>query len=93
MAGIYSDCSTREIILTIPPSFYIVRILFVQYAAGKCLDTADGTVSLSGCLSHLSIAATACGGFAAVGPTDRRYRSTAARPALTSKCEQCHVVS
>ena len=31
-------------------------------------------------LSH-SPAAAACGGFAAVGPADRRYRSTAARPA------------
>jgi len=28
-----------------------------------------------------------------VGPAARRYRSTAARPALSSKCEQCHVVS
>jgi len=31
-------------------------------------------------LSHSS-AAAACGGFAAEGPTDRRYRSIAARPA------------
>jgi len=31
------------------------------------------------CLSHLSAAATACGGFAAVGPADRRYRSIATR--------------
>ena len=34
-----------------------------------------------------------CGGFAAVGPAARRYRSIAARPALSSKCEQCRVAS
>jgi len=28
-----------------------------------------------------------------VGPAARRYRSIAARPALNSKCEQCHIVS
>ena len=45
-------------------------------------------------LSHWSTAA-ACGGFAAVGPPAWRYRSIAARPALSSncECEQCHVVS
>ena len=32
------------------------------------------------CLSH-SPAAAACGGFAAVGPAGRRYRSITARPA------------
>ena len=26
-------------------------------------------------------------------PAGRRYRSIAARPALSSKCEQCHIVS
>jgi len=31
-------------------------------------------------------------GFAAVGPATRRYRSIAARPALSSKCGQCPVV-
>ena len=41
----------------------------------------NGTVSVppSVCLSHLSTSAAACGGFAAVGPADRRYRSIAAR--------------
>jgi len=34
----------------------------------------------------------ACGGFAAVGPTGRRYRSIG-RAALSSDCERCHVVS
>jgi len=34
-----------------------------------------------------------CGGFAAVGPAGRRYQSIAARPALSSNCEQCYVVS
>ena len=41
-------------------------------------------VCLSVCLSQLSIAAAACGGFAAVGPAGGRYRSIAARPALSS---------
>ena len=35
------------------------------------------------CLSQLSTAAAACGGFAAVGLADRRYRSIAARLALS----------
>ena len=35
------------------------------------------------CLSQLSTAAAACVGFAAVGPADRRYRSIAARLALS----------
>ena len=60
-------------------------------------DTAacNGTVSvhLSVGLCHLSTAVAACGGFASVSPTGRKYRSTAARPALSSNCEQCHVVS
>ena len=43
--------------------------------------------------SHQWAAARRCGGFAAVGPAARRYRSTAARPALSSKHEQCPVVS
>jgi len=34
-----------------------------------------------------------CGRFAAVGPAARRCRSVAARPALSSKCAQCHVLS
>ena len=46
---------------------------------GQC----NGRVSirLSVCLSQLSAAAAACGGFAAVGPAGRRYRSIAAWPA------------
>jgi len=50
-----------------------------------------------GCLSvrpaHHSAAARGCGRFAAVGPSDKRYRSIATRPALSIECEQCHVVS
>ena len=42
------------------------------------------------CVSH-SPAAAACGGFAAVGPADRRHRSTAA--AAAGECEQHHVGS
>jgi len=50
------------------------------------------------CLSH-SPAAEACGGFAAVGPVGRRYRSIAAAAghysstAHSSKCERCRVDS
>ena len=40
--------------------------------------------------SHHSAAAHRCGGFAAVGPEGRRYRSIAAWPALSSICEQSH---
>ena len=36
------------------------------------------------CLSQLSTAAAACGGFAAVDPAGRRYRWIAARPATSS---------
>ena len=46
-------------------------------------------VCLSVCLSHHSPARFA----AAVGPASRRCRSITARPALSSKCEQCHVSS
>jgi len=35
-------------------------------------------------MSQLSTAAAACGGFAAVDPAGRRYRSIAARPARSS---------
>ena len=42
------------------------------------------SVCLSVCLSHRSTAARRCCGFAAVGPAARRYRSIAARPALSS---------
>ena len=40
--------------------------------------------------SHHAAASRGCGGFAAVG---RRYRSIAARSALSSECGQFHVVS
>ena len=49
------------------------------------------SVCLSVRLSHLSTAAAACGGFAAVGPAGRRYRSPC-RTALQQR-EQRHVVS
>ena len=44
-------------------------------------------------LSQLSTAAAACGGFAAVSPAGRRYRSIAAWPAPSSKGGQCHIYS
>ena len=70
-----------------------------------CIVCGAGSMKLSGvrpsvCLSVCPTtsvpslaAARRCGGFAAVGPAGRRYRSIAARPALSSNCEQCHVVS
>jgi len=58
------------------------------------------SVRLSVCLSQLSTAAAVCGGFAAVGPADRRYRSIAVRLAPSSNGaaaenapQQCHVHS
>jgi len=39
---------------------------------------------MSVCLSQLWTAAAACGGFAAVGPAGKSYRSIAARPARGS---------
>jgi len=86
-------------------------VLFINFARIACLPhgLCNGTVSVrpSVCLSSLSTAAAACGGFAAVGPTGRRFQSIAARrvcsrlsmhicsggTALNSKREQCHVVS
>ena len=62
----------------------------------------NGTVSvrLSVCLTRLSTAAAACGGFAAVAAAIDRYllpagrRSTAhSSTACRSEGEQCHVVS
>ena len=55
----------------------------------------NGTVSRRLCLSvcpfvcpiYRTNAAAACGGFAAVGPAGRRYRSVAAWPALSRNCE------
>jgi len=37
-------------------------------------------VRLSVCLSHPAVARRCCCGFAAVGPANKRYRSTAAQP-------------
>jgi len=51
------------------------------------------SVYLPVCLSQLSTAAAACGGFAAEGPAGRIYQSIAARPALSGNYEQRHVVS
>ena len=58
------------------PTERITGTARVVYAdQGLC----NGTVSVHP-LSQLP-AAAACGGFAAVGPAGKRYRSTAARPA------------
>jgi len=48
------------------------------------LCNAKVSLRLSVSLSRLSTAVEAYGGFAAVGPAGRRYRSTAARPAPSS---------
>ena len=52
-------------------------------------------------IPSIPTAAATCGEFAAVGPASRRYRSTAllqqamahSSTVVSSKCEQCHVVS
>jgi len=75
------------------------RLYFIINVCNELVDTVEGlcngtvSIRLSVCLSHLSTVAAACGGFAAVGPADKGYPSVAARPALSSNCEQCHVVS
>jgi len=54
----------------------------------------NGTVSVR--LSQLSTNAAACGGFAAVRPAGRRYRSLSGRPQQQwrrRKRQQCHVRS
>ena len=70
----------------------LVRVTVQSYTVNAWLtvgviDTAR-IVCPSVCLSHLSPAAAACGGFSAVGPAGRRYRSIAARPALSSNCRR-----
>jgi len=72
-----------------------MRTHFIDTARIVC---GEGFMELSGvrpsvCPTHNSAAARRGGGFAAVGPAARRCRSIAARPTLTSRCEQCHVVS
>ena len=81
---------------TPPLSFYRPDALpAAQPTASKheagCMKVSG--VCLSVCLSYLRPPHASAGGFAAVGPAGRRYRSIAARPALSSKCKQCHVVS
>jgi len=72
-----------------PELFDTAGVVFGRvYVTARC-----PSVCLSVCLSRRSTAAAACDGFAAVGPAGRRYQSIAARPALSSNCEQCHVVS
>jgi len=81
------------------------NFLYGRASNSQAIDTARivcpwncrAFASLSLCLSVRPVIrlphAAACDGFAAVGPAAKRYRSTAARPALSSKCEQCHAVS
>jgi len=68
----------------------VINIARIVCAAGSMKLP---SVRLSVRLSHYSAAARRCGGFAAVGPAARRYRPTAAQPALSSKREQCHVLT
>jgi len=81
----------------------IIRTSCAVCSIGRFIDTARivcvaGSMKRPGvcpsvrpvCLSHHSAGARRCSGFAAVG---RKYWSIAARPALSSKCDQCHVVS
>ena len=76
----------------------VALMMLAQYAAGSMYRYG---VRPSVSLSQLSTAATACGGFAAVGPAGRRHRSIAAArrmadissTAVSCKGEQCHVSS
>ena len=76
--------------------FFLVRppipISFPSFLIVVCLP-----VRISARMSQLSTAAAACGGFAAVGSTRRRYRSTAAAAGRTAvQCSaanaSCHVM-
>ena len=73
--------------LTTPRKFGAASYLLTLLANSMRQDLCNGTVSVrpSICLSQLSTAAAACGGFAAVGPADRRYRSIAARQHAAAK--------
>jgi len=61
----------------------------VQYAVQRYETVGRPSLCLSVRPSRHPATASRCGGFAAVGQAARRYRSIAARPALSSKCEQC----
>ena len=69
----------------------------VMDTEGLCNGTTSVCLSVS--LFHLSTAAAACGGFAAVGPAGRisidsnRRRTPSSTTHISSKCEQCHVAS
>ena len=78
----YWHCS-HSITVTYP---HIVAACSRVYVTVRCPSVCPSA-------SQISTAAAACGGFAAVSPAGRRYRSIAARPVLSSNCEQCHVVS
>ena len=67
--------------------FIIIGTAGIVMRAGCVKET---ELRPSVCLFHPA-AVRRCGGFAAVGPVGRRYRSTAARSA--GECGQCHVVS
>jgi len=58
----------------------IKRVCVCSHGAGSMKRS---RIRLSDCLSHLA-ATCSCFRFAAVGPVARRYRSIAARPAVTS---------
>ena len=79
-----NSCNTLQV-------FILLTLLALCAEQGLC----NGRVSvcLSICLSHHSTTIRRCGRFAAVGPADRRYRSIAEWPSLSSDCKQCHIVS
>jgi len=63
---------------------------FTNFTSRVCIyHLSRFCVRLSVCLSRHSASAHRCSRFAAVGPMSRRYRLTAAWPALSSKCKQC----
>ena len=57
----------------------VCTLFAIDNACGVHVTVRCPSVSPFVCLSHLSTAAAACGGFAALGPAGRRYRSISAR--------------
>jgi len=87
LRGRYKHATNREDGAEFSKKPLLRTLLRVALYAQQGLRNCRASVCVSVRPSHR------CGGFAAVGPAARRYRSIAARPALSSKCEQCRVAS
>ena len=82
----YNGCKTCWLLVLVDTACIICRVSSIY-------ETVKQPSVLSALPSRHSAAVCHCCRFAAVGPAGRRYRSIAARRALSSKCEQCHVAS